>query len=65
MDAAAIANEIQELRERLSAIGDERKALDADDFAGRAALLDEEHRLEARLSELKDLAARAGAPGPT
>lgn len=65
MDAAAIASEIQEIRERLSAISDERNALDTDDFAGKTALIDEEHRLEARLSELKALAAEAGAGGPT
>jgi hypothetical protein len=65
MDAAAIASEIQEIRERLSAISDERNALDADDFAGKAALMDEEHRLEARLSELKALATEAGAGGPS
>jgi len=57
MDATSITTEIQEIRNRLSEIEGTRRGLAEDDFATKADLLDEEHTLEARLAELRELAA--------
>jgi hypothetical protein len=59
MDSAAITIEIQEIRNRLKAIDEDRQRLAADAFMQRIELLDEEHLLEARLGELRDQAAQS------
>jgi len=65
MDATAISTEIQHIRARLTRMEEERAALPAEAFARKAELRDEEHGLDARLAELREAAARAGAPtGP-
>lgn len=64
MDAAVLVSEIGEIRERLTAVGEKRGGIAGDDHSGRTTLMDEEHRLQARLSEPKDLAAEAGAGPP-
>lgn len=61
MDANAISEEITTTRERLAEIDEERGRLPKDAFDERATLMDEEHRLEARLGELRAMAAEAGA----
>ena len=61
MDADVLAQEIKTRRERLREIADERQLLDAEDFAGKTKLLDEEHRIEAELQDLRDQAADLGA----
>lgn len=61
MDATEIANEIQRLRGRLDKMDELRGSLAEDAFAERAELLDEEHRIQARLGELRELASKAGA----
>jgi predicted nuclease with TOPRIM domain len=52
----AVASEIEEIRTRLGEISDERKQLSAED-ARREELVDEEHKLQNRLSELEDRVA--------
>jgi predicted nucleic acid-binding Zn-ribbon protein len=49
-----IAREIEQLRNRLAEIEDERSHLDAADKARREELLAEERRLEARLAEIEE-----------
>jgi hypothetical protein len=61
MDATAVSEEIKEIRARLAEINEARTRLPEDSFTIRVDLVDEEHRLQARLGELRDLAARAGA----
>jgi predicted nuclease with TOPRIM domain len=55
-----VASEIEEIRTRLGEIHDERKQLAAED-ARRDELVDEEHKLQNRLSELKDRVAQEEA----
>lgn len=50
----AVASEIEKIKTRLAAIGDEREHLSAEDTGRRKALVDEEHKLETRLVELED-----------
>jgi hypothetical protein len=56
MDSAAITIEIQEIRNRLTAIDEDRHRLGADAFTGAemVELLVEENILGARLRELAD-----------
>lgn len=61
MDTTALADEIKTIRERLAGIEEDRKSLADDAFEEKAILRDEEHRLTARLAELSDAAAEAGA----
>jgi hypothetical protein len=61
MDTETIATQIEDIRNRLAEIQDERTAIPEDAFAARSALLDEEHELAARLAKLRDLAAEQGA----
>lgn len=57
MDEKA-TEEIEEIRARLSEITDEREHLPDDADARREELLEEEHRLEARLTSLEDELAK-------
>lgn len=61
MDAAAISEEITKTRDRLADIDRLRHQLPGDAFDKRAELMSEEHRLEARLGELRALAKEAEA----
>ncbi|MFZ0012947.1 MAG: hypothetical protein WAL25_02415 [Acidimicrobiia bacterium] len=61
MDATAVSEEIREIRARLGDIDEARAQLPENAFNTRVDLLDEEHRLQSRLGELRDLAAKAGA----
>jgi hypothetical protein len=61
MDATAISEEITTTRKQLANIDERRNELPDDAFEERAELMDEEHRLEARLGELRALADEAGA----
>lgn len=61
MDATAISEEIKRIRKQLAEIEERRRELPEDAFDERATLMDEEHRLEARLGELRALADKAGA----
>lgn len=60
MVTETLAEKIQRIRNRLAEIARERQDTPADDFACRSELLDEEHTLEARLSELQDEATDLG-----
>jgi len=60
MDATAISEKMMRVRERLAEIDKRRGELPKDAFDERATLMDEEHRLEAQLGELRALAAKAG-----
>ncbi len=61
MDAAAIAEEITKTRKQLADIDEKRQKLPDDAFEERAQLMDDEHKLEARLGELRALAKEADA----
>ena len=61
MDANAISEEIKRTRKLLADIAKSRDQLPDDAFNERAELMNEEHRLQARLGELRDLASEAGA----
>lgn len=61
MDTETLSTKIERIRKRLADIESERADLPDDDFAKRSELLDEEHTLQARLAELQDEAAEAGA----
>jgi len=61
MDATAVSDEIRDIRARLAEIDEARRRLPENAFTIRVDLLDEEHRLQARLGDLRDMAARAGA----
>lgn len=61
MDATAISEEIKTIRRQLAEVEERRHELPEDAFDERATLMDEEHRLEARLGELRALADQAGA----
>lgn len=61
MDAATISEEMTKTRKQLGDIDKQRKELPEDAFDERATLMDEKHRLEARLGELRALAERFGA----
>ncbi|HEX6221667.1 MAG TPA: hypothetical protein VF115_11285 [Acidimicrobiia bacterium] len=61
MDTTAISDEIHSVRKQLAELEERRSQLPEDAFADRAELKDEEHRLEARLGELRELASKAGA----
>jgi hypothetical protein len=54
MVTETLADKIQRIRGRLAEIAAEREATEAEDFARKTELLDEEHTLQARLSELQD-----------
>jgi hypothetical protein len=60
MVTETLADKIQRIRGRLAEIADERAATEAEDFTRKSELLDEEHTLQARLSELQDEAADLG-----
>lgn len=61
MDATAISEEIKNTRDQLADLQERRERLPDDAFEERAELMDEEHSLEARLGELRELAGKAGA----
>lgn len=61
MDANAISEEIKRTRKLLADIAESRDQLPDDAFNERAELMNEEHRLQARLGELRELASEAGA----
>lgn len=61
MDTETLSAKIERIRKRISGIESERAEVPEDDFAKRSELLDEEHTLQARLAELQDEAAGAGA----
>lgn len=67
MTTETLADQIQNVRQRLSDIEDERANVAPDDFSRKADLIDEERTLEARLAELRDRAAQemGGTPGST
>lgn len=58
MTTETLADQIQRVRQRLADIEDERASVAPDDFSRKADLIDEERTLEARLAELRDLAAQ-------
>lgn len=60
MGTETLADKIQRIRNRIVEIEKERSELPAEEFSRRSELLDEEHTLEARLSELRDEAAAEG-----
>lgn len=53
MDIEIAVKEILDIRNRLEDIQQERDNLPDDAFAEKADLLDEQHKLQARLAELK------------
>lgn len=61
MDANAISEEIKRTRKLLADIAESRDQLRDDAFNEGAELMNEEHRLQARLGELRELASEAGA----
>lgn len=61
MDVTAISEETTKTRKQLAAIEERRRQLPDDAFEERAELMDEVHRLEARLGELRARAREAGA----
>jgi hypothetical protein len=65
MTTETLADQIQRVRQRLADIEEERAAVALDDFSRKADLIDEERTLDARLAELRDLAAQelGGTPG--
>jgi len=58
MTTETLADQIQRVRQRLADIEEERAAVAPDDFSRKADLTDEERTLDARLAELRDLAAQ-------
>ncbi len=60
MVTETLADKIQRIRSRLVEIARERQGTQSDDFVRRSELLDEEHTLQARLSELQDEAVNLG-----
>lgn len=60
MVTETLADKIQRIRHRLAEIQTDRGNIDAQDFARRSELLDEEHTLQARLGELQDEATEQG-----
>lgn len=56
-----VASEIEDIRTRLVEINDEREHIPENETGRRDELLDEEHKLEIRLTELEDHLAEEDA----